>query len=174
MYAIQPGRGYEQAAVLALTCSIFLSLTVTAGSLAHMVPMLIDRGISVNAAVAAMSISGMAMTIGRLISGYLMDKIFAIYVAIFFLAIPMIGLGLLISCTAGSWPIVAVVFKGLLIGAEFDLMAFIVNRYFGIRAFRGVVRVYADVCRASERRRDATDGLVPPTEAFLGSHAVHL
>lgn len=118
-----------------LTGSIFLALTVTSGSLAHIVPMLTDRGISVNAAVAALSISGLAMTVGRLISGYLMDRIFAVYIAIFFLVIPMIGLGLLICGAPEFWSIVAVVFMGLLIGAEFDLMAFIVSRYFGIRAF---------------------------------------
>jgi MFS family permease len=118
-----------------LTISIFLSLTVTNGVLMHTVSMLTDRGISMNLAVAAMSISGIAMTIGRLISGYLLDKIFAVYIAIFFQVLPMIGLGILISGAAGSWPLAAVVFMGLLVGVEFDLMAFILSRYFGIRSF---------------------------------------
>jgi len=119
----------------ALTMAIFLSLTVTSGSLAHMVPMLTDRGISVDTAVAALSISGAAMALGRLISGYLMDKIFAIYIAVVFLVVPMAGIGILLSGASKSWLIVAVVVIGLLIGAEFDMMAFLVSRYFGIRAF---------------------------------------
>ncbi len=118
-----------------LTVSIFLSLTVTNGVLMHTVPMLTDRGISMKLAVAAMSISGFAMTVGRLISGYLLDKIFAVYIAIFFQVLPMIGLGMLISGAAGSWPLVAIVFMGFLVGVEFDLMAFILSRYFGIRSF---------------------------------------
>jgi MFS family permease len=119
----------------ALTMAIFLSLMVTSGSLAHMVPMLTDRGISVDTAVAALSISGAAMAIGRLISGYLMDKIFAIYVATFFLVVPIAGIGILLSGASKFWMIAAVVLIGLLIGAEFDVMAFLVSRYFGIRAF---------------------------------------
>jgi MFS family permease len=97
--------------------------------------MLTDRGISVDTAVAAISISGAAMAIGRLVSGYLMDKVFAVYIAIFFFVVPMIGIALLLSGATGAWIIVAVVFMGLLVGAEFDMMAFIVSRYFGIRAF---------------------------------------
>lgn len=119
----------------ALTAAIFLVLTTTNGVLVHMVPMLTDRGISIGAAVAAMSLGGMALIIGRLIAGYLLDKIFAIYIAIFFLVLPMIGVGILISGATGSWPMVATVIMGLSVGAEFDLMAFIVSRYFGVRAF---------------------------------------
>jgi hypothetical protein len=47
----------------------------------------------------------------------------------------MAGIGILLSGASKSWLIVAVVVIGLLIGAEFDMMAFLVSRYFGIRAF---------------------------------------
>jgi hypothetical protein len=47
----------------------------------------------------------------------------------------MIGVAILISGAAGSWPMVATIIMGLSVGAEFDLMAFIVSRYFGVRAF---------------------------------------
>jgi MFS family permease len=118
-----------------LTIAIFLLLSVTNGVLVHMVPMLTDRGISVKTAVMAMSISGIMLIVGRVIAGYLLDKIFAIYIAIFFILVPMLGVGILISGAAGWWVTLAVVCMGLSVGAEFDLMAFIVSRYFGIRAF---------------------------------------
>ena len=119
----------------ALTMCIFLSLTVVAGMMAHIVPMLHDRGISEDMAVAALSISGAAMTLGRIFSGYLMDRIFAIYIAVFFLAAPMLGIGILLTGATGIWPIVAVVCMGLLIGADIDMMPFLLSRYFGIRSF---------------------------------------
>jgi len=118
-----------------LTISIFLVINTTSGVLGHLVPMLTDRGISVMQAVGALSIGGIALIIGRVISGYLLDKIFAIYVAIFFLIVPMIGIGILASGAAGSWPLVGTVLMGLAVGAEFDLMAFLIGRYFGVRAF---------------------------------------
>ena len=119
----------------ALTIAIFLLLMVVSGVMVHMVPLLTDRGISVKTAVTAMSIGGIMLIVGRLIAGYLLDKIFAIYIAIFFMVVPMFGVGILISGATGWWTTVAVVTMGLSVGAEFDLMAFIVSRYFGIRAF---------------------------------------
>jgi MFS family permease len=119
----------------ALTIAIFLVLTTTNGVLVHLVPMLTDRGIPLGTAVGLMSLGGMALIIGRLIAGYLLDKIFAIYIAIFFLVLPLVGVGMLISGAGGAWPMAATVIMGLSVGAEFDLMAFIVSRYFGVRAF---------------------------------------
>jgi MFS family permease len=136
----------------ALTIAIFLLMTVTNGVLVHMVPMLTDRGLSVKTAVMAMSISGAMVIIGRLIAGYLLDKIFAIYIAIFFLLVPMLGVGILISGATGWWTTLAVICVGLSLGAEFDLMAFIVSRYFGIRAFGalyGLVLMFVNFANAA-------------------------
>ena len=63
-----------------------------------------------------------------------MDRIFAPYVALFFLGGPIIGLAIL------GWnlpinPLIGTVLLGLGIGAEIDLMSFLITRYFGIRAF---------------------------------------
>jgi MFS family permease len=127
-------------------------MTVTNGVLVHMVPMLTDRGISVKMAVMAMSISGVMVIIGRLIAGYLLDKIFAIYIAIFFLLVPMLGVAILISGATGWWTNLAVICVGLSLGAEFDLMAFIVSRYFGIRAFGalyGLVLMFVNFANAA-------------------------
>ena len=136
----------------ALTIAIFLLMTVTNGVLVHMVPMLTDRGISVKTAVTAMSIAGIMLIIGRLIAGYLLDKIFAIYIAIFFLLVPMLGVGILISGATGGWPTLAVVCVGLALGAEFDIMAYIVSRYWGIRSFGalyGLVLMFVNFANAA-------------------------
>lgn len=136
----------------ALLFAIFLLLTVTNGVLVHIVPMLTDRGISVKAAVTALSISGIMLIIGRLIAGYLLDKIFAIYIAIFFLLVPMLGVGILIYGATGWWVTLAVVCVGLAVGAEFDLMAYIVSRYFGIRSFGalyGLILMFVNFANAA-------------------------
>ena len=130
-----PSEALRTGKYWALTIAIFLLLTVTNGVLIHMVPLLTDRGISVKTAVMAMSIGGLTLIVGRLIAGYLLDKIFAIYIAIFFILVPMIGVGILISGASGWWVTLAVITVGLAIGAEFDLGAFIVSRYFGMRSF---------------------------------------
>lgn len=117
----------------ALTAAFFFGATVINGSLIHVVPLLTDRGISVGAAVAALSASGLALIGARIFSGWCSDRIYAPYIAIFFLLCPMAGIAVL----AGSWgpPVVGTILLGAGIGAEIDLMSFMIGRYFGIRYF---------------------------------------
>jgi MFS family permease len=54
------------------------------GTIAHMVPLLTDRGIGTNTATSVLSAAGLALVAGRLLAGYLLDRIFAPYVAVAF------------------------------------------------------------------------------------------
>ena len=119
----------------ALIVAFFLGATAINGTLTHVVPLLTDRGLPVSAAVGMLSVSGMAMIMGRIFSGYCLDKIFGPYVAIVFFLLPLAGIALLYSGAAGSIPLIGTILLGLGIGAEFDLMAFFVGRYFGMRSY---------------------------------------
>jgi len=110
------------------------ALTIN-GTLVHVVSLLRDRGVPLATATAALSASGLALIAGRVVAGYVMDKVFAPYVAIFFLVWPMVGIGILASGLAGPWPVVGTVLLGIGVGAEIDLMSFLVGRYFGLREF---------------------------------------
>jgi MFS family permease len=118
---------------------IFFFATVAInGSLIHVVPMLTDRGLPVAAATAALSFSGIALIGGRLLSGYLLDKIYAPYIGIFFLLMPMIGLAILGMGYRGAGPVLGTVLLGMGMGAEIDLLAYIIAAYFGVRAFGAI------------------------------------
>lgn len=119
----------------ALAAAFFIAATTINGSLVHVVPLLTDRGIPVSTAVSMMSAAGLALIIGRLIAGYVIDRVFASYVAVVFLIAPLVGLLILSSGTPLVSPLVGTILLGLGIGAEVDLMSFIVTRYFGLRAF---------------------------------------
>jgi predicted MFS family arabinose efflux permease len=122
------------------------------GTLMQLVPLLTDRGLSVSTATAALSASGLALIIGRILSGYLVDKIFASYIAIFFLLMPIAGIAILATGVAGSGPMIGTVLVGMAVGAEFDLMAFIISRYFGVRAFGalyGLIMLFVSVANAA-------------------------
>ncbi len=119
----------------ALMLAFFLAATAINGTLTHVVAMLTDRGLSVAMAVGALSVSGVAMIVGRVFSGYCLDKIFGPYVAIAFFLCPLAGLVLLYSGIAGFVPLLGTILLGLGIGAEFDMMAFFVSRYFGMKAY---------------------------------------
>ncbi len=122
-----------------LTCAFFLDVIAINGTLTHVVALLTDRGIPLAAATAALSASGLALLLGRILSGWCLDRFWGPYVAIGFFIMPMIGIALLLSGAGGTVPLIGAVALGLGIGAEIDLMAFFVSRYFGLRDF---ARIY--------------------------------
>ncbi|MCQ4162843.1 MFS transporter [Roseomonas sp. GC11] len=119
----------------AMVAAFGLAAFAINGTLVHVVPLLTDRGIPPAQAVTAMTGAGLALIAGRLFAGWLMDRLFAPYIGVFFLLCPLVGLLLLSGEVAYPWPLVATVLLGLGIGAEIDLMSFLIGRYFGTRAF---------------------------------------
>ena len=104
-------------------------------ALMHLVPLLTSRGISPMAAAVAQSLMFLAVTGGRLVTGWLMDRFFAPRVAFAFLLAPLVGLGLLSLEVPEVVAILAALLIGLAIGAEVDVLAYLNGRYFGPRHF---------------------------------------
>jgi len=73
----------------------FLVAVAVNGTVAHVVPLLTDHGVSAAAAAAIMGIFGLATMAGRLLAGYLVDRIFAPFVATVFFLAPIAGFMLL-------------------------------------------------------------------------------
>src|SRR5437762_12267888 len=94
-----------------------------------------DRGIALQAATATLSGVGVALILGRVLSGWCLDRMWGPYVAVTFFVLPMIGIALLATGATGVVPYVGAVALGLGIGAEVDLMAFFTSRYFGARNY---------------------------------------
>jgi MFS family permease len=118
-----------------LSLAFYLAATVINGSLVHIVPMLTDRGIPIGVATAALSATGVALIIGRLCSGWIIDRVFAPYVAMVFMLVPMFGIAVLGFGFGGISPVIGTICLGMGIGAEIDIMAFLVGRYFGLRQY---------------------------------------
>jgi MFS family permease len=118
-----------------LFSAVFLVAVSLIGCLVHLVPMLTDRGGSSQAAALAASLLGGAVIPGRVASGYLVDRFFAPYVAVCFFCSAGLGILLFWSGMAGSMMFVAAFLVGLGMGAEGELIAYLVSRYFGLLAF---------------------------------------
>jgi predicted MFS family arabinose efflux permease len=114
--------------------AFFLVAIAVNGTVAHVVPLLTDHGVSAAAAAAIMGIFGLATMAGRLLAGYLVDRIFAPFVATVFFLAPIAGF-VLLSSASGALPGIGVILLGLGLGTEIDLIAFLVSRYMGQRAF---------------------------------------
>jgi MFS family permease len=112
------------------------------GCLIHLVPLLTDRGISPQSAALAASLLGGALLLGRVGAGYLLDHFVASAVASTFFCGAAFGFVLLWSGMTGGLAFAAAFLVGLGMGAEGDIIAYLVSRYFGLLAF-GEIYGYA-------------------------------
>ena len=117
-----------------LAAAFFLVALALLGSSAHVVPLLTDRGLTPVQATATFGLFGLSTLTGRVVTGFLVDRLFAPYVAAVFWFAPVAGFVLLMS-GAGFLPAMGVFLIGLGLGSEVDMLAFLNSRYFGQRAF---------------------------------------
>jgi MFS family permease len=116
--------------------AIFAGLAfVLYGLIPHMVPMLQDRGVSVERATLLASAFGWAAFGGRLLIGFLVDRYDARRIAFVFFSLSAIGLGML-AAPLSLWAFtLAAILLGLSLGAEVDMLAYLTSRYFGLKNF---------------------------------------
>ncbi len=115
--------------------SFFLVGFCIHGAAVHLMPLLQDRGIPATRAAQILSALGFAVIFGRILGGYLMDRVFAPYVGIAFMLGPVIGLAMLALGASGGWALAAAILLGLAIGAEFDILGYFTSRYAGLKAY---------------------------------------
>jgi len=115
--------------------SLMLAFGIS-GLLPNLFPLLTDRGVSSAAASSALAALALSVTGGRILSGFLLDRLWAPVVCAI-LVIPAMAALVLLSNPGmtGSIMVASVVTLGLVAGAEFDLVAFMTARYFGQRHF---------------------------------------
>lgn len=119
-----------------LLAVVFLFGGVTIkGTLAHVVALLIDRGMTPLAAASYLAMSGMAAVLARLLGGWCLDRPQAPFVASFFMLLAAGGVLLLWSEAGGAAPLTGVICLWLGLGVEIDAMGFLISRYFGLKAF---------------------------------------
>jgi predicted MFS family arabinose efflux permease len=134
-----PGLSWKGALRTRTFWAMFASFTLVASSvqacLSHIASILADRGSGAPAAALATSLLGGGVLIGRVGSGYFLDRFFAPRVAGSIFGLAALGTGLLRIAGSGGVAGAAAFSIGLGLGAEVDIMAFLAGRYFGLRAF---------------------------------------
>lgn len=79
---------------------------------------------------------GFSVLLGRGAGGFLVDKFWAPGIAFFLLILPAISCFIFLSDSNPIWlNTLAICFVGISAGVEFDLMAFLVAKYFGMKAY---------------------------------------
>lgn len=100
---------------------------------------LVHQSFDINEAVGLATLTGLAVLLGRAVGGYLIDRFWAPAVAFAFLASPAIALWMLgqpgLTPTAAT---IAILMIGFGAGVEYDFMAYIVSKYFGMKSYTAI------------------------------------
>jgi predicted MFS family arabinose efflux permease len=106
------------------------------GIIVHFVPILTDAGTDPLKAASIASLVGIFSIVGRLGTGLLLDRFQANWVGAAVFVLPIVACALLFHDGANplSQSIAAAIF-GLTVGAEVDVIAYLVSRHFGLKHF---------------------------------------
>jgi MFS family permease len=105
------------------------------GSITHLAALLTDRGVPAANAAMAVSVLGAATLVGRLVTGWLLDRYFAPRVSFCLLAAAAAGTLLLSSATSASAGFLGATLIGVGMGGEADVTPYLLTKYFGLRSF---------------------------------------
>lgn len=130
----KPGS-WRRSRVFWIMAASFAMMSLSfAGLLPHFVPMLADGGLDPLAAGRIAGQIGLAVIASRLLVGYLLDRVFAPRIAMVICLIAAGGCVVLIAKGISAASVTALAL-GFAMGAELDLMGFLVARYFGLTEF---------------------------------------
>jgi MFS family permease len=108
----------------------------------NLVPLLRARGVDAGTAAAAQASIWAVLVVGRISTGWLMDRFFAPRVALLFLLPPVVGIALLAQGANDTSAFVAAMLVGLAAGAEVDVLAYLAGRYFGLKHFGAIYATF--------------------------------
>ena len=115
-------------AVRLLVLTFFLAATAILGSVVQFVPMLSDWGMTPRQAGSTAALIGIAAITGRLAAGYALDRLPPQVVVMILLCGGAGGLALM-ALGGPAMAVAGAIILGLSVGAEVDLIAFLIGRY---------------------------------------------
>ena len=113
----------------------------TFGALGSLVLFSKDKGYPGETIAWILSAVGLVSLFGRVVVGYLLDRLLATYVTATILLLAAFGLVLLIIGSSVGMVSVGAVLLGLALGAEADLLTFLVSRYFPLVEVSRVIAI---------------------------------
>ncbi len=164
-----------------LALSTILVSTAYGGAHIHMIPMVKLHGFSPSEAAGVTTLVGVGILVGRLVIGLLFDRFWAPGIAFPVLLLPALAGYLLIGHVDSIAPLqLAAFLLGLAAGAESDVIAYMVARYFGMRNYGriyGSVYLFFGLCagispKLYARAVDSTGSYDPMLKIAIGMFIV--
>ncbi len=120
---------------------LFLNALCAVGVIGSLVPLLGGRGISTATAAWLLSVVGLSSWGGRVLVGWLLDRLFAPHVACGTFILGVIGALLLVYTDTLMLACFGGVMIGICMGAEQDLAMYLVSRYFPASVYSKAVSI---------------------------------
>ena len=120
-----------------LWASVAIVTLAYAGALVHLPSMLKARDFEPTRIATVVSVFGLSIFAGRIITGLLLDKFWAPLVTLPILCLPALSCWLLMGDASLSFgvAVLAAFLMGFASGAETDLVAYLAGRYFGMKSY---------------------------------------
>jgi len=130
----------------------FAAVTVgAAGTNANFVPMLVSKGFDAAEAAQIFGALGLAIAVGRLAIGFVLDRVWAPGLAAAIMSLPAISTWLLLGNEVSRTDaLLAAALLGCAQGAEYDFLAYMTARYFGMAHYG---RIYGRIVIPHRRDR---------------------
>lgn len=125
-------RASRSRAFWILLLTLFLAAMSTTGTITQLSAMLTDQGITASRAGYAVAVAGAASLVGRLITGWLLDRFFAPRVGMALLLTTALGLAVLSTAHTLDVATLASALMGFSMGGEADVTPYLLARYFGV------------------------------------------
>jgi MFS family permease len=128
-------EGMRSFAFWIIVAVLFVSSISMNGAIAHLSALLTDRGITPGEAALCASLLGGTSVLGRVVTGWLLDRFFGARVAFLVSLITAAGIVLLARANSFSVGAIAAGLIGIGAGGEAAITPYLLTRYFGLRAF---------------------------------------
>lgn len=151
-----------------LAGAYFLLGIINTALITQQIPLLIDSGVTPATAAVVQSVFGVAMMVGRLGTSYVNDRVFAPRVMI------VVSIGAAVACVLyaagveGALVFLCACLIGLVVGAEFDVLAFMIKRYFGMVAYG---KLYGVIFAVFQFGAGLGAAALPISRGYFGSYA---
>jgi MFS family permease len=118
------------------------------GLIPHLVGMMRGAGLSLSAAVNAMSLMAVFNIVGQLSSGFVVDRVQTPKVAGAYLCLFLVGVFLISRASASTGPVplyAGVVLMGLGGGSQMPMRNYFFTRYFGLKGFAAILGTFMSI-----------------------------
>ena len=118
------------------------------GLIPHLVGMMQGAGLSLSAAVNAMSLMAVFNVVGQLSSGFVVDRVQTPKVAAAYLCLFFVGVFLISRASAATGPVplyAGVVLMGLGGGSQMPMRNYFFTRYFGLKGFAAILGTFMSI-----------------------------